>query len=97
MRKMMSCLAVAALMLTLSMPSNAFARHPEIERASARCTMLGNTLNMLPTTLVATAWTPSMRSTKRTVNYVSACSISQSMGERIGNPLSSVWREWVSL
>lgn len=33
MRKMMSCLAVAALMLTLSMPSNAFARHPEIERA----------------------------------------------------------------
>jgi len=33
MRKMMSCLAVAGLMLSLSMPSNAFARHPEIERA----------------------------------------------------------------
>jgi hypothetical protein len=33
MRKMMSCLAVVGLMLTLSMPSPAFQRHPEIEDA----------------------------------------------------------------
>jgi hypothetical protein len=33
--RMMSCLAVLALMLTLSLPSPAFGHHPEIERALA--------------------------------------------------------------
>ncbi len=70
MRKMMmSCLVVLGLMMTLSMPLPAFSAIPRSMMRCVHYTMLGSTLNMLPTTSAGTVLRPSARSTRRTVSH----------------------------